>query len=141
MADADVDSSHIRMLLLTFFYRYMKPLIEKGYLYIHNYLCTRFRRAEEFYAFDDKDLEKRISERGWTKNDKNIVIQRFKGLGEMDHDELWETTMNPETRTLQVDLINAATANEIFSDLMGEKLSQEGLFMKTQNMLPILTSS
>ena len=131
MADADVDGSHIRMLLLTFFYRYMKPLIEKGYLYIAQPPLYKVSKGkEEFYAFDDKDLEKRISERGWTKNDKNIVIQRFKGLGEMDHDELWETTMNPETRTLlQVDLINAATANEIFSDLMGEKVEPRREFI------------
>ena len=124
MADADVDGSHIRMLLMTFFFRYMRPLIENGYLYLAQpplYKCEK--NKESFYALDDNELEAKIAEKGWSRKDKNITIQRFKGLGEMSPAQLWETTMNQETRTiLKVDLQNAATANEIFSDLMGDNV-------------------
>ena len=124
MADADVDGSHIRMLLMTFFFRYMRPLIENGYLYLAQpplYKCEK--NKEFFYALDDAELDAKIAEKGWTRKDKNLVIQRFKGLGEMSPAELWDTTMNPDTRTiLKVDIANAATANEIFSDLMGDNV-------------------
>lgn len=131
MADADVDGSHIRMLLMTFFFRYMRPLIEHGYLYLAQpplYKVTKGR--EDFYVLNDDELESGLSERGWSRDDGKIVIQRFKGLGEMKPEELWSTTMNPETRTiLKVNLKDAATANEIFSDLMGEKVEPRKEFI------------
>ncbi len=130
MADADVDGSHIRMLLLTFFYRYMKPLIEEGYLYLAQPpLYKVFKGKEEIYAFDDTEKEKVLLEKGW-KEDKNVTVQRYKGLGEMMPEELWNTTMNPEKRKiLKVTMENAATANEIFSDLMGEKVEPRKEFI------------
>ena len=131
MADADVDGSHIRMLLMTFFYRYMKPLIENGYLYLAQPPLYKISKGkEEFYVMNDDELASQLEKRGWRKDDGKLNIQRFKGLGEMKPEELWETTMNPETRTiLQVTLKDAATANEIFSDLMGEKVEPRKEFI------------
>ncbi len=130
MADADVDGSHIRMLLLTFFFRYMRPLIEAGYVYLAQPPLYKIEKGkEEVYAYDDAELQKILAEKKWKKDD--VYIQRFKGLGEMNPDQLWETTMNPETRTiLQVTLENAAEANEIFSDLMGEKVEPRKVFIQ-----------
>ena len=132
MADADVDGSHIRMLLMTFFYRYMRPLIEHGYLYLAQPPLYKIEKGKEFfYAFDDDELIRKIEEKGWTKQDKNLSIQRFKGLGEMQPEQLWETTMNPATRVmLRVKLEDAVAANEIFSDLMGEKVEPRKEFIQ-----------
>lgn len=124
MADADVDGSHIRMLLLTFFFRYMKPLVEQGHVYIAMPpLFKVYKGKEEFYAYDDKQVEKVCKEKGWKKEDPNVNIQRYKGLGEMNPDQLWETTMNPETRSImKVDVEDLVAADEIFSTFMGDKV-------------------
>ena len=131
MADADVDGAHIRCLLLTFFFRYMRPLVEGGYVYIAQPPLYKVAKGkEEIYAYNDRELEKILKERNWKREDGNITIQRFKGLGEMNHDQLWETTMNPETRTiLQVNLEDAREADEVFSNLMGDKVEPRKEFI------------
>lgn len=119
MTDADIDGSHIRTLLLTFFYRYMRPLIEMGYVYIATpplYRVTAGKNIE--YAWDDDTRDKLIKE--YKKGKRKFDVSRYKGLGEMNPDQLWETTMDPETRTLQqVSIESAAGADKMFSTLMG----------------------
>ncbi|OPX41947.1 DNA gyrase subunit B [Ruminiclostridium hungatei] len=124
MADADVDGSHIRMLLLTFFFRYMRPLVEQGHVYIAMPpLFKVYKGKEEFYAYDDRQVERICREKGWRKEDPNVNIQRYKGLGEMNPDQLWETTMNPQTRSImKVELEDVITADEVFSTFMGDKV-------------------
>jgi DNA gyrase subunit B len=128
MTDADVDGSHIRTLLLTFFYRYMPALIDAGYVYIAQpplYLVKKGK--QEQYCYDDAALERTLER--WGRD--GCRIQRFKGLGEMNAEELWETTMNPETRTLlQVTLEDAVAADWIFSVLMGEKVESRRDFIE-----------
>jgi DNA gyrase subunit B len=130
MTDADVDGAHIRTLLLTFFYRHMPQVIDEGYLYIAQPPLYRVSTGKiTRYAQSEKERERIVKE----INQKNLSVQRFKGLGEMNADQLWETTMNPETRTLlQVDGENAALADEIFTMLMGEKVGPRKDFIKTE---------
>ena len=131
MADADVDGSHIRTLLLTFFYRYMRPLVENGHVYIAQPPLFKVSKGKEsFYAYNEKEVERIRAEKGWKKED--CSIQRFKGLGEMSAEQLWETTMNPETRTiLKVEASDAVAADEIFSILMGDKVEPRKEFIQT----------
>ena len=116
MTDADVDGSHIRILLLTFFFRFMRPLVEKGHVYIAQpplYKATK--NKVDKYLYSDKELEEYLAEVG------KCDIKRYNGLGEMDPEQLWETTMNPETRTmLKVTMEDAVAADQTFTDLMGE---------------------
>jgi DNA gyrase subunit B len=130
MSDADVDGAHIRTLLLTFFYRHMPEVIEAGYLYIAQPPLYRVSTGKVTrYAQSEKERDRIIKE----FNVKNLSVQRFKGLGEMNAEQLWETTMNPETRTLlRVDSENAALADEIFTMLMGEKVGPRKDFIKTE---------
>ncbi len=116
MTDADVDGSHIRILLLTFFFRFMRPLVEKGHVYIAQPpLYKASKNKVDKYLYSDKELQDYLAEVG------KCDIQRYKGLGEMDPEQLWETTMNPETRTmLRVSMEDAVEANETFSRLMGD---------------------
>ena len=130
MTDADVDGAHIRTLLLTFFFRYMQPLIEAGYVYIAQpplYRVRSKRGKEEIYLYDDPALERFFLDKSKDKYD----ISRYKGLGEMDASELWETTMNPENRTmLQVTLEDVVAADEIFTILMGDKVDPRREFIQ-----------
>ena len=130
MTDADVDGAHIRTLLLTFFYRHMPEVVDSGYLYIAQPPLYRISTGKVTrYAQSEQERERVIKE----FNVKNLSVQRFKGLGEMNADQLWETTMNPETRTLlRVDSENAALADEIFTMLMGEKVGPRKDFIKTE---------
>ena len=118
MTDADVDGSHIRILMLTFFFRYMRPLIENGHVFIAQPPLYKVSKGkEDFYFYSDKDLNNYLENDGR----KNITIQRYKGLGEMNAEQLWETTMDPERRImLQVTMQDAIEADELFTKLMGE---------------------
>ena len=132
MADADVDGSHIRTLLLTFFFRFMRPLIEQGYVYSAVPPLYKLSRGKTTkVAFSDEQRDQISSEmRGGNSNVK-IDISRFKGLGEMDPHELWETTMNPETRTLRrITLDDAVAADQIFTVLMGEEVEPRKEFIE-----------
>ena len=128
MTDADVDGSHIRVLLLTFFYRYMKELIEEGYLYIAQPPLYGLKRGKEIkYFYNDADLNAFLSQ-----TEQKWSIQRYKGLGEMDPEQLWTTTMDAETRTvLQVTVEDAIKANDIFSALMGDNVQPRREFIES----------
>ena len=127
MADADVDGAHIRTLLLTFFFRYMRPLIEHGYVYIAQPPLFKVSKGKKhFYAFSDEERDEKIAELGGSCD-----VQRYKGLGEMDSQQLWETTMDPKYRTmLRVNLEDAMEADETFSVLMGDKVEPRRDFIE-----------
>ena len=127
MADADVDGSHIRTLLLTFFYRYMRPLVEEGHVYIAQPPLFRItKNKRHYYAYSDNERDEIM-----TQLQSGYDIQRYKGLGEMDSEQLWKTTMNPETRVmLQVTPSDAAQADEIFTILMGDKVEPRREFIE-----------
>ena len=134
MADADVDGAHIRTLLLTFFFRYMRPLIENGNVYLAQPPLYKLSKKgmTDIYCYTDEDLDKKfaeLAEKGIARD--QVGIQRYKGLGEMNPEQLWETTMNPETRTLvKVTMDDAISADEIFSLLMGDEVNPRREFIE-----------
>ncbi|MCK9267164.1 MAG: DNA topoisomerase (ATP-hydrolyzing) subunit B [Alkaliphilus sp.] len=132
MTDADVDGAHIRTLLLTFLFRHMKPLIERGHVYIAQPPLYRLKKGKiEEYAYSEEELQEKLEKIGG-----NIDIQRYKGLGEMNPEQLWDTTMNPETRTfLQVAIEDAARADDIFTTLMGDKVEPRREFIEQNSKL------
>ena len=129
MTDADVDGNHIRILLLTFFYRFMPKLIEDGYVYAAQpplYKVTRGK--QEQYVYSDSQLQKLLDEMG---RDAKPEIQRYKGLGEMSYQQLWDTTMNPETRSMyRVEMKDAIAADELFTLLMGDQVEPRREFIE-----------
>ena len=128
MADADVDGAHIRTLLLTFFFRYMRPLIEEGFVYIAQPPLYKVKKQKkEYYVYSDAQLNSLLDEIGR----QGVELQRYKGLGEMNAEQLWDTTMNPETRTLlQVSIDDAVVADQVFSMLMGDKVAPRKEFIE-----------
>lgn len=132
MTDADVDGSHIATLILTFIYRYMTELVGQGYVYIAQpplYLVKKGKEAE--YAWTEEQRRGWIEKMGAGK-DESVNVQRYKGLGEMNADQLWDTTMNPDTRTLkQVTIESAAEADRVFSMLMGDEVAPRREFIES----------
>ena len=133
MTDADVDGAHIRTLLLTFFYRYMKPLIEHGHIYIAQPPLYQVRKGKNhWYCYSDDALTKKLDEVGRD----GVTVQRYKGLGEMNPEQLWETTMDPAARTmLRVDIEDAAEADELFTILMGDQVAPRKQFIEENALL------
>ena len=127
MADADVDGSHIRTLLLTFFFRFMRPLIEEGHIFLAQPPLYRITKGKEHkYAYSDEERDAILK-----TIEGKTEIQRYKGLGEMDSEQLWETTMNPDTRImLRVEMSDAQAADEIFTILMGDKVEPRREFIE-----------
>ena len=131
MTDADIDGSHIATLLLTFFFRFLKPLIENGHVYIATPPLYLLKRGKDHrYCWDENQRDIMIEEMKGGK-DVNVVIQRYKGLGEMNASQLWDTTLNPDNRTLkQVTIDNAAESDRVFSMLMGDEVPPRRSFIE-----------
>jgi len=131
MTDADIDGSHIATLLLTFFFRFLKPLIEQGFVYIATPPLYLLKRGKDHrYCWEESQRDPMIMEMKGGK-DVNVIIQRYKGLGEMNASQLWDTTLNPEYRTLkQVTIDNAAEADRVFSMLMGDEVPPRRAFIE-----------
>jgi len=139
MADADVDGSHIRTLLLTFFYRYMTPLLEEGFVYLAMPPLYKITWDKELrYAYDDQEKDAILANiQGMGKDPSKIAIQRYKGLGEMNPEQLWETTMDPERRNIiRITMRDAVLAEEIFTTLMGEQVEPRRQFIE-ENALAV----
>jgi DNA gyrase subunit B len=132
MTDADVDGAHIRTLLLTFFFRQMHELIEAGYVYIAQPPLYRVAKAkEEFYAYEEKERDEYIKRLTNGEGRGNVNVQRYKGLGEMNPDQLWKTTMDPARRTvLRVSIDDAVEASKMFDELMGDEVEPRRLFIE-----------
>ena len=132
MCDADVDGSHIVTLILTFFFRYMKPLVEQGYIYIAAPPLYQVKKGKQsVYCWNEEERTQAVAQYSKGGNDNSVKIQRYKGLGEMNADQLWETTMNPEERTLRrVDIIDGMEADRVFSMLMGDEVPPRRAFIE-----------
>ena len=132
LSDADVDGAHISTLLLTFFYRHMPQVIDSGYLFLCQPPLYRVSTGKVTrYAKDEKERDLAIKELSREGKTKNVSVQRFKGLGEMNPEQLWETTMNPDTRTLlKIEVADAGEADEVFSTLMGERVEPRRDFIR-----------
>jgi DNA gyrase subunit B len=135
MTDADVDGAHIRTLLLTLFYRQMRPLVDAGYIYIAQPPLYRLKKGKkEVYAYNDADRDRVLKD--WGGSD-GVYIQRYKGLGEMNPEQLWETTMDPEVRTiLKVIVLDPVEADRLFSILMGDEVEPRREFIQ-ENALSV----
>jgi DNA gyrase subunit B len=132
MCDADVDGSHITTLILTFFYRYMKPLIEKGHIYVAAPPLYKVYKGKQFrYCWNEDERREAVGQYSKGENDDSVKTQRYKGLGEMNAEQLWETTMDPQTRILKlVTIDDAIEADRIFSMLMGDEVPPRRAFIE-----------
>ena len=132
MTDADVDGSHIRTLILTFFFRYMKALIEQGYAYIAQPPLYQLKKGKTIrYCWTEQEREQNIRDMTVEGKEGSVNVQRYKGLGEMNPEQLWETTMDPEFRSLKrVDIESAAAADHLFSMLMGDEVAPRREFIE-----------